>query len=192
MYRETNFDGIDILRVLFMMSDRPVSRSEITEKLCIGEGSVRTILDTLKEKRLLDSTQKGHMLSDAGNNLIKKIKAIIDLPKEITIASIYPELNKYSLLLRKHDKREINYKVRDVAVKEGSEGAMIFEYDESLILPGVQTKLKFKEIEEQYDLKKGDIVVVSLAKDIETGTRSALAVSLYLSTELGKILESLK
>ena len=59
------FDEIDILRVFLKVNKFP-GRKQLAAELDIGEGSLRSILDILKKKRLLESNYQGHKLSKTG------------------------------------------------------------------------------------------------------------------------------
>ncbi|MBU1854791.1 MAG: hypothetical protein KKF89_03655, partial [Nanoarchaeota archaeon] len=61
-----NYKEEDILRTFLYIEDKPVSRAELVEKLELGEGTIRTILSFLKEKKLLKSNRPGHYLSKKG------------------------------------------------------------------------------------------------------------------------------
>ena len=53
-----NFTKIDLLRC-FVRLNKNIGRKELSKELGLGEGTVRTILNILKSKKLLDSTKKG-------------------------------------------------------------------------------------------------------------------------------------
>ena len=77
-----NFSKIDILRC-FLMFDKNIGRQELSRELEMGEGTVRTILDILKSKKLLDSTKRGHFLSKKGSEILSQIYERISMPKSI-------------------------------------------------------------------------------------------------------------
>jgi len=47
------FSPLDVLRALLLLSDDPLSRADIVDALGLGEGSVRSILDELKDDGLV-------------------------------------------------------------------------------------------------------------------------------------------
>ena len=72
-----NYTKIDILRCLLRI-EKPVSRAELSRILDLGEGTVRSILDILKENNFLESNKNGHYLSPKGDNFVQKIKNNIE------------------------------------------------------------------------------------------------------------------
>jgi len=75
-----NFTKMDLLRCLLRI-EKPVSRSFLSKSLELGEGTIRSILDILKEKGYLQSNNTGHYLSEKGKTIVKKIKDRIDIEK---------------------------------------------------------------------------------------------------------------
>ena len=97
-----NFTKFDVLRSLFRI-DENTSRSELVEKLGLGEGTVRTILDMLKEKGFIESTRQGHGLTDSGKGLLKKLNRIMTFPRKVN-TPFYKELKQIGLLLKNREK----------------------------------------------------------------------------------------
>jgi len=124
-----NYTKIDILRCLLRI-EKPVSRAELSRILDLGEGTVRSILDILKENNFLESNKNGHYLSPKGDNFVQKIKNNIVL-KNIDLDSIFPEQKKIAVQIKSPKNIEKSYILRDVAVKNGAEGAIILKYDKS-------------------------------------------------------------
>jgi len=61
-------------------------------------GTIRAILDILKNNRLLDSNREGHYLSPKGILILKKIKNNIDI-KEISL-KIFPDKKKIAVHIK--------------------------------------------------------------------------------------------
>ena len=76
----SNFTRIDILRCLLKI-DQPLSRSQLSKILDLGEGTIRAILDILKKNKLLESNKQGHYLSAKGNSIVEKILSNINIKK---------------------------------------------------------------------------------------------------------------
>ena len=118
-----NYTKIDILRC-FLRIEKPISRLELSKVLDLGEGTVRSILDILKENGFLDSNKNGHYLSGKGNSLISKIKNDIVI-KEADLTNIFPKQKKIAVQVKNPKHVERAYILRDIAVKNGAEGAII-------------------------------------------------------------------
>lgn len=184
-----NFTKIDILRC-FLRFGRNISRQELSRDLELGEGTIRTILEILKSRNLLESTKKGHFLSKKGTEALNEISAALGMPAALNIDDLYKGLSKIGLVVRKapsHSLKEL-YKLRDTAVKSGAEGAILFRFDGKLYAPESDYTPGMSELEKHFKLGNDDVLVVSFAarkKDAETG---ALAIAAELSGFLKKFI----
>ena len=185
----------DVIRAFLLIKEH-VSRNELVSKLGLGEGTVRTILDILKHKNLIYSTKKGHSLTEKGSLFFKKIEKSI-VVKRLILEDFYPELEKAVVLLKKADKSiKISFEQRDIAVKQGAEGAVILKFDNTLYIPdaGINFKESYKktydEIIKCFDFKKGDILVICFASSLKNAENGALAIALTMSKELNDLIKT--
>ena len=185
----------DILRAFLLIKEN-VSRNELVNKLELGEGTVRTILNILKEKGLICSTKQGHSLTGKGNLLLKKIQGIISV-KSVNLDDLYPGLRNILILLKKPDKNiRISFEQRDIAVKQGAEGALILKFDDKLYIPDADINFKesykktYDKLLKCFDFKRGNILIVCLANLLRNAENSALAIALSMSKELNKSIKS--
>ena len=184
-----NFTKIDILRCLLKI-EKPVSRSELSKTLDLGEGTIRAVLDILKKNNLLESNKQGHYLNKKGNKIIKKIRENIDT-KEIKI-DIFPKKKKIALHIKNPKKISKAYVLRDEAVKNGADGALILKYDGKLRLCDSDYKQTFNEIEDKFDLKKNDLIIATYADSYKLAEHGALAVAINLNSNLKNIMQEFK
>lgn len=183
-----NFMKTDILRC-FLRIDKNTSRGYLKEDLELGEGTVKSLLKILKNKRLINSTKKGHSLTDKGYGIKSKINNLVEI-KKINIKNLYPNYKKVGILIRINKKIKIDYRLRDLAVKNGAEGALIFKYGNKLILPDYDKK-DFKDIEKLFNLKKNDVLVITFAASFKLAEYSALSVLLEINKNAKDLLERL-
>ena len=177
----SNYSSFDVLR-LFLAIDSPVSRGELMEKLDLGEGTVRSILDVLKGKKLIRSTKRGHFLSLKGREIFDNINEKISI-KKVSLKKIYPKNKKIALLLKNKKNVSISYKHRDIAVKNGAEGALIFVYDQGLVMPGAE-KYSYDELDGLFSYEKDDVLMVTFADSYRWAENAALAVAMELEPKL--------
>ena len=186
----SNFTKIDTLRCLLKI-ENPVSRIELSKILGLGEGSIRSILNILKKNNLLESNNKGHYLSEKGRNIVKKIKDNINL-KEITLNDPYPNKKKIALHLKSPDKLIKSYILRDDAMKNGADGALVFKFDKKLELYGSDYERDFSRIEDMFDLGKDDLVIVAYADSYRLAEHGALAAAIELNKDIRDIMQKFK
>jgi len=171
----SNFNDYDVLRA-FLLLEKPFSRAELVNKLELGEGTVRTILDILKNKKLIKSTRKGHFLNENGIKFLRKIREEIEGPKRIRYDKLYPKLKKSALLVKNCNKW-VSFKERDIAIKNSAEAALLFRFDKNLFLPQAeQDVINTKQLDELFQYRKNDILIITFADSYKVAENSALAV----------------
>src|SRR3989338_6613116 len=121
----------------------------------------------LKSQNLLDSTKKGHFLSKQGYLEWNKISDNLQGPKAINTKLFYPECQKSALLLRKSEELKEIYKLRDIAVKNGAEGALILKFQNKLYAPESDYKGDFAELEQYFEFKNRNVLIIAFAQDFK-------------------------
>jgi len=186
----SNFTKVDILRCLLKI-DKPLSRSQLSNLLNLGEGTIRSILNILQKKGFLASNNQGHYLSSKGENIVKKIKGSISM-KEIALNSLFPDKKKIALHIKNPKKIEKSYVLRDEALKNGADGALILRFDKKLMLYDSDYKENLDEVENKFDLSKNDLVIVAYADSYKLAEHGALAAAANLNTDLKNIMQEFK
>ena len=186
-----NFAKTDILRC-FLRFKKNIGRQELAKDLELGEGTVRTILAALKSKKFLDSTKRGHFLSKKGEEILTEIYGSISAPKSISIKNIYPDFKKIAILIKNAPNFKKLYRLRDIAVKNGADGALILKFDEKLYAPESDNTQEYAELEEYFDFKKNDVLVVSFSNEKKKAENGALAIAIELKDSLKKFISEIK
>ncbi len=177
-----NYSKIDVLRCFLEIKEN-ISRKDLVKRLGLGEGTVRTILNLLKKKKIISSTRQGHSLSDKGNKLLKKINSIIEI-KKIDSDVIYHNKKKVGVLVKGRKKGKIDYRLRDIAVKNKADGAVIFVFDKRLYLPNVDYTSRFSDLEKEFNFKKGNLLIISFANNYKNAESGALAIAVNICKDL--------
>ena len=185
-----NFMKIDLLRCLLRI-EKPVSRSFLASSLELGEGTIRSILDILKSKGYIESNNIGHYLSKAGIKFVEKIEANITL-KKIDDVPLFP--NKKIITIKiKNPAKPINVvALRDEAVKNGAEGALILKYDKKLRFYDLNYGENLSEIENKLKVSKNDLVIVAYANSYKLAEYGAIAAAIRINKGLMDALDKLK
>ena len=185
-----SFTKIDIIRCLLRVG-KPISRAELSKTLDLGEGTIRSILDILKKNKLLESNNKGHYLSTKGSNLVNKIKNYVNM-KEIVSNKIFSNKKKIAVCVKKPKKAIKSYILRDEAVKNGADGAVILRFDKKLILYDSGYKEDFTDVENKFDLATNDMVIVTYAESYRLAEHGALAAAVEINADLRNIMKKFK
>jgi len=184
-----NFVSLDVVRC-FLLLKSVQSRAALMERLGLGEGTVRSILNILKDNSITASTKKGHFLDEEGIKMHSKIMEIISAPQVIEYARFYPYKKKSGIVVKKWDELvKINANLRDTALKWGAEGAMIFAFDKKLYIPGLNDD--FSDLESKFELPEKCFVVIGFSNTARDAENGALAVALEMNSELKQLFSRL-
>ena len=85
--------------------------------------------------------------------------------------------------------------MRDTALKNGADGALVLEYNGELKfygLEGSDNDVHFKEIEHKFELSSGDLVVVAYAGSYKLAEHGVLAVVIEICDGIKNIIQKLK
>lgn len=178
-----NFSRMDILRC-FLRFNKNISRKNLAKELELGEGTIRTILNVLKSKKFLNSTKKGHFLSNKGNEMLKQISASVSTPNMITMQGLYPNLRKVGILVRNIPNLKGMYKLRDMAVKSGAEGALILKFNGRLYAPESGYEQDYRELKEIFEFKENDALVIAFSARKRQAEIGALVIAAELNSAL--------
>ncbi|MFO8015658.1 MAG: DUF4443 domain-containing protein [Candidatus Woesearchaeota archaeon] len=171
-----NFTDMDILRAFILMEER-MGRQDLCARLGLGEGTVRTILESLKEKSLIGSTNKGHVFTQKGLDARKEIFSRISAPQEVKL-HFYRQYKRVALVCRPGRKLSTGYALRDHAVRNGAEGAIILRYEKGkgLVLDQ-DVGYTFEYLEDRFELGHNDLLIITFAGSLRDAENSALAVA---------------
>jgi len=184
-----NFMKIDLLRCLLRM-EQPVSRAFLSKSLELGEGTVRSILDILKNQGLLESNNAGHYLSEKGNIIVKKIRDNIGI-KQINKIPMFPNKKIIAIKIKNPEKTVNVVALRDEAVKNGAEGAVILKYDKKLRFYDSYHKEDLSEIENKLELSKNNLAIVTYADSFKLAEYGAIAAAIRINNNLMSALHKL-
>ena len=190
-----NYTPVDILRAFLLVEDG-ISRAEIKKKLSLGEGSVRSILNNLKIKGIITSSKEGHKLTEKGRDIKKEFYQEIGEFKNIHLKELNP-LFKRGVVVKNFDTKRSSIELRDIAIKNNADGALILRYGKDLEMPDSEVDF-FKNFRESYeellnafDINPGNTLVVVFAKSQSLATNALLALVVAMNTKIRKIYEQL-
>ena len=186
----SNFNDYDVLRT-FLLIRKPISRQQLAKKLELGEGTIRTVLDILKKRGLISSKRKGHFLSEEGLSFIENFRKTVEGPRKIRYTALYPKSKKVALLVRNW-KKNISFKERDIAIKNGAEAALLLRFDKNLFLPQAeQDIINTKQLNDLFEYKKNDVLIITFADSYKVAENSALAAYLQGNSMHSSLLKRL-
>lgn len=178
-----------ILLTLFILhkSEKPVGRYTLMERLGIGEASARTLLKFLTNLGLIKSIdRKGHILTDLGKSVVKKIMdKIVDIKevrglKNITLGpmNVACHIKNTAHLVKD------GLKQRDAAVMAGAKGATTLIVRAGKITFPKENVSIGKENEKilnnLFKLDDGDVIVIGTGETFKEAENGAVAATLTI------------
>ena len=137
---------------------------------------------------MLDSTKKGHFLSKRGEEILNQIYEILSTPRNVAMRHLYPDFKKIGVIVRNASNLKELYKLRDIAVKNGADGALILKFENRLYAPESDYEQDYKELEKSFDFRNGDVLIVAFANDKRNAENGALAIAVELSNFLKRFI----
>ncbi len=171
----------DAVAVLFLMRN-PVGRKTISELLDLGEGSVRTLLRKLSRQGLIESSQRGHVLSERGQKLVEELSEAFSEVHSVGRVEGFPA---YALVVKNPPEFK-SIELRDEAIRFFAKGAMILLVKNGeVVFPEDARPLKetMPELAEKLSVLRpgeGDMVVVTWAENPADAMKSAYHVAVFL------------
>jgi len=179
------FGNHHVYRTLMVLSDQKrKGRKHIAEAVGIGEGSMRTIIEYLRDLDMIDIRQTGVKITRHGNAFLS------DLPiktANIGHGSIAVGQECVAVQMSNNgNKIKLGVEQRDSAIMAGAEGATtLVVRDGRLIVPpdyiidehdpGLASKLR-----ETFNVREGDAIIIGTASTVAKAEDGALAAAFDL------------
>ncbi|MGA2572647.1 MAG: DUF4443 domain-containing protein [Candidatus Methanomethylicaceae archaeon] len=184
------FSASHIIKVLLILdSEQTMGRITLSKRLGIGEGSVRTIVKKLVEMLVISVDAVGGChLTDLGQSLVTDLKTMIIATAEVRLSSMGINLPAYAIHLRglKLDGTSLT-RLRDIAVKNGADGMVIFSYSGGHISMPLMTEDVYSEYPETirdlksgFDLRDGDSILIGFSANKNQAEMGALSAFISL------------
>jgi hypothetical protein len=179
------FADYHVYRTLLLLSDgRRRGRKSLADSVNIGEGSMRTIIEFLRDKGYVDVKQTGIKISTKGMEFVRNLPIRVERldPSDISIAM----RNVAVLVKNRADSVTLGIEQRDAAIKAGAEGATTIVVKGGKLLVPPDYLLDKEKPEIAKGLRKllspgeGDIVIIGAAQEYDRAEDGALAAAFAL------------
>lgn len=183
-----------ILKLIMLIDKRgSMGRIALSKALEIGEGSVRTMVKKLVEAGILEvDSIGGCTLTNRGKSLAGELNGVIVSSSPLDLNSLGIGIPSHALHIRLGASITSLTRVRDIAVKAGAEGMMIFHYRGGTLafpLMADDASASYPELADQikgrFSLGEGDAILVAFAERAADAEIGALAAAIYLISSLG-------
>jgi DNA-binding PadR family transcriptional regulator len=159
-------------------------RKQLAEKLGIGEGSMRTILDTLKKHGLITSSRGGHALTAKGRRYLGRPLEFVRVDAgDLTVG----EIDVATVVRGAAARVKKGIEQRDAAIKVGADGATVLVFKRGkLQFPDGFTKVnvKLEKLIKIFRPREGDVIIIGTGGDAVKAEAGARAAARTLTTKV--------
>lgn len=176
--------------VLTIGDEGQIGRIELSRRLGIGEGAVRTLIKHLLHGKIIKIAKEGCALTRSGLLLYSSLRSRISKVRRVDARQLALDKATAGLLIRSSGRRvRRGIEQRDAAVKAGATGACTLVYKRlQFLMPmseGEEWKLTiddelFQDLRSTFSPKENDVVVLSSGPDNHLAEQGAMAAALTL------------
>jgi predicted transcriptional regulator len=181
----TTFTIFHVFYALELLSEKPLGRNKLAEKLNVGDGAVRTIISRLREAALIETSKEGCNLTQKGLDIWRQFQEIFPKRVEIPRSELAQSEFNFAFLVKKSGQKvESGIDQRDAAIIAGARKALVIVFKNGhLCIESVSNciekqypkaaNLLLKELMPQDD----DVIIISGADSYLKSKRGAFAAS---------------
>jgi DNA-binding MarR family transcriptional regulator len=181
----TSFTIFHVYYALELLAQNPLGRNKLAEKLHVGDGAVRTIINRLKDAQLIEISKGGCNLTAKGKEVWRQFETVFpkqaDFPKSELITS---EFNHAFLVKNSGEKVQSGIDQRDAAIIAGARKALVMVYKKGhLSIESVSDNIEKQypqataRILEEMQPQDNDVIIVASAESALKAKRGAFAAS---------------
>ncbi len=173
-----NYSAYHGIMAFFILGDGPTGRRALAERLALGEGTARTLIEKLYGLGLVSASAKGCQLTKRGDKMLMNIKKKVSYKPHIAAGPITIGKANAAVLIRgTANMIKSGMKQRDAAIAAGTMGASTIILDEggpriAMIAADENMQSRMRVLCEDMKMKKGDVLIIGTG---ETGVEADLA-----------------
>ncbi len=183
------FTHVDVSQAILTIGDEgQIGRIELSRRLGIGEGAIRTIIKHLTQANIITIEKGGCALTRRGAQLYKSLRSRVSKISSMDARALALDKVSAAVLIRGSGhlvKRGIEQ--RDAAIRAGATGActLVFQGREFLMPMSESEEWRlgqddplFQDLKNAFNPEEGDVVVVSSASGRVLAEHGAMAAAL--------------
>jgi len=185
------FTSVHICRAIMTIGDQgPIGRIELSRRLNLGEGAVRTIMKHLTARSFVDPAKEGCVLTQRGITLYKSLRSKLSEVQLVNARQLSLDRASAGVLVRNAStvvRRGIEQ--RDAAIRAGATGGCTLVYrngrfvmpagerDESYL---ASSDVLFEDLRRLFVPREGDVITIVSASSRGLAEHCAMAAALTL------------
>ena len=180
-----SFTELHLAKAIEIIGREPIGRIGLSERLGLGEGTTRTLIDRLLEAKLAQVSKRGCELTESGSSILKDLNSKLGPMARVSRSPITIGPHNFGILVRKAANRvNSGIEQRDAAVRVGANGAVTFVFrGHRLLMPPVlnrtvkESRNATQQILDNFHPGENDVVIIAGADSerlAEDGARAAV------------------
>lgn len=179
------FTDASVYWALYVLSDgKRMGRKRLAEEIGVGEGSMRRIIETLREWEMISVKQTGITITKTGLNYLKGLPlTVVNVDLGDAIVGDY---SRSVVVYGVSDKIQNGMQQRDAGIKAGASGCttVVMRNGEFIIPPDWNLDKErpevAKNIRDNTDMGEKDVLIVGSGDDLTVATAAALTAAFEL------------
>jgi DNA-binding transcriptional regulator LsrR (DeoR family) len=178
------FTQLDLARAIEIIGTEHIGRNKLSERLGLGEGTTRTLIDRLMDARLIEISRSGCELTRSGQSILNEMNVRFGTRSKVSHSSVTVGAHNFGILVKGAANRiKSGIEQRDAAVRAGADGAVTFvaKHGELVMPPPAESMMRgqenaAKKIQEIFQPQENDAVIIAGAdteRSAEEGARAA-------------------
>jgi hypothetical protein len=179
-----SFTPLHLAKAIEVIGRERIGRALLSERLALGEGATRTLIDRLLEADLIRISKRGCELTTKGSSVLRYLSSKLGPMKAIPTSPMTVGPHDFGILVKKAaSKVSSGIMQRDAAVRTGANGAVTLVYAHGqLHMPHAEhsrskgSQDTIKVILEKFLPSKNDVIIIAGAdteRMAEDGARAA-------------------
>ncbi len=181
----TTFSVAHIFYALELVAEKPIGRNKLAEKLSVGDGAIRTIINHLKDADLIETSKAGCTLTAKGIGIWKKFTEFFPKRGEIERTDLTNAEHNYGFLVKDSGhKVKSGIEQRDAAIVAGAKRAVVIVCKGGhLSIESVSNNIAkdfptaTKQILKVIQPEDNDVIVITGADVLQKAKHAAFAAS---------------
>ncbi|MDI6639465.1 MAG: hypothetical protein QMC77_00620 [Methanocellales archaeon] len=178
-----NYSEFHVILTFFILGECPMGRKALAERLALGEGTARTLIEKLQGMGLVRTSPTGCHLTKKGNEMLADFKKRVLYRPKIETGMITLGKANSAVLIRDSAKLiKSGMEQRDAAVSAGTMGASTIILDETgpripTITADENMRTRMRVLCEDVCMQAGDVLVIGTGETEGEAERAAWAAA---------------
>jgi biotin operon repressor len=175
--KRSGYSVVDVVRVFRILSERPMGRVLLVEKLGLGEATVKTMTKNLRKHGFTRDSTRGEVLTKKGGRVSDYLNRKISKVFRVKIPSISKKPTVALIVRNAAVKVRMGIEQRDEGMKVGVNVTTLVYQNRQATFPGTGEVVKGLEHLEAGDR---DVIIIASGGNIARAERGGFAAALTL------------